>query len=90
MCVCGVEKCSEMKTQRDIKERRQRQQVVLRALLKEAHRFFCQQIDTCETGSGQSISGCRTRTDIKVKDVADVKVNKQCKKMNMLVFVKLT
>lgn len=72
VCVCRGEGHLEMKAQRDSREARQRQQVVLGAPLcrvKEAERFSCQQINKCETGRGLSISDRLTQTEIKVKDV---------------------
>lgn len=68
LCVCTGEEDFEMKACRDGHEDRQRQQVVLRALLlrvKEGKRFLCQQINNCGTGRGLSISDRLTQTKIK-------------------------
>lgn len=65
VCVCRGEEYFEMKARRDSQEERQRQQVVLGALLlrlKEAERVSCQQINKCETGREPSISHCLTQT----------------------------
>lgn len=55
----------KIKTLRDIQEERQRKQVVLRVLLKEARGFLCQQINKCETEGGLYISQHQALMDIK-------------------------
>lgn len=65
VCLRRGGECFKIKTRGDIQEERQRQQVVLGVLLKEARGFLCQQINKCETKEGLSILEGQTLLDIK-------------------------